>query len=67
MRIAAAAVLAMLVAWAPMASAQALKEQDLKAGGAKQLTKDEIRALHADHTVYHRNVVQRPLPPPTSR
>jgi hypothetical protein len=57
MRIATATVLTMLVAWAPVATAQASTEQDLKAGGAKQLTTEEIRVLHADHTVYHRNVV----------
>lgn len=32
-------------------------ESELQSGGAKRLTSDEIRALHADRTVYHTNVV----------
>ncbi len=32
-------------------------ESELQSGGAKRLTSDEIRVLHADRTVYHTNIV----------
>ena len=37
--------------------AQGVKEDELLAGGARRLTTDEIRVLHADRTVFHHNVV----------
>jgi hypothetical protein len=53
--LAALAVLASLLL-ASTASAQVPKEDEVRASGAKRLTTDEIRALHADRTVYHHNV-----------
>lgn len=43
-------------ALANAASAQVVTEESLIAGGAQRLTTDEIRALHADRTVFHHNV-----------
>lgn len=56
-RLAAALAALFALCLASTASAQAPKEDEVRASGAKRLTTDEVRALHADRTVYHQNVV----------
>ncbi len=55
--VAAAAVALCSLLAASEASAQAPRQDQLQSSGAKRLTGDEIRALHADRTVYHLNLV----------